>query len=82
MSKRPFIHLSSLLLLAGAGCGASDRAELEKAKAELAKSQAELTALKAQPALSKPGYLDELERLDALKQKGAITQEEFNAKKA
>ncbi len=78
---------SILVILASAGCGPADRAELEKAKADLAKTQAELDkaqaelkALKSQAL--RQSYLDELERLETLKSKGALTQAEFDAKKA
>jgi hypothetical protein len=35
----------------------------------------------AAPAAGGPGYLDEIEKLAQLKQEGAITDEEFEAKK-
>jgi hypothetical protein len=78
MSKQPYILLSMLLALTSAGCGADSRAEIDKLKSQLAEARAELTALQTQ---AKQGYLEELERLDALRSKGSLTQEEFEARK-
>jgi putative oligomerization/nucleic acid binding protein len=66
-----------ILASAGVGCGGADRAELEKIKTELA----ELRAKKNMPAEKPPAYLDELERLETLRAKGVLTQEEFESKK-
>jgi hypothetical protein len=72
-----------LVLASSAGCGAVDQAELARTKAELEEARAEIRALKAamQEKPAKSGYLDELERLEALRSKGALTPEEFQAKK-
>jgi hypothetical protein len=75
----------ALLTLAAAGCGEVQRAELEKTRAELAEARAELAAAQAELETAKTkahaSYLDELERLEALRKKGVLTQEEFEAKK-
>jgi hypothetical protein len=78
MFKRIVACVSTIVVSACLGCGASDRAELEKVKAELAEARAELKSLKSE---KKQGYLDELERLEALRAKNVITQEEFETKK-
>src|SRR5262249_28088696 len=73
------------LTLAAAGCGAADREELAKARAELQEARAELAKLQAAPPAEQgrrvPGYVEELERLEALRAKGVLTKEEFEAKK-
>jgi hypothetical protein len=73
-----------LLTLAVIGCDGGSRAEVARLKAEseatrteLAMVRAELEATKA----AKPTYLDELERLETLRSKGALTDSEFEAKK-
>jgi len=78
MIRRFLIGVSMVVLAAGTGCGDASRAELEKVKAELAEAKAKLKSL---PAEKTPGYLDELERLEALRAKGVLTQEEFETKK-
>jgi Short C-terminal domain len=67
----------------GAGCGPTDRGELQSMKAELAEARSELKALKEglQPKGAPEGVLSELERLEALRAKGALTKEEFEAAK-
>ena len=76
------------------GCGSANReaamrAEAQKnladakqtadeLKAEIAKLRAELHS---QPAKRSVGYLEELDRLDALKTKGALSEAEFESKK-
>jgi hypothetical protein len=80
--RRVVVCLSLLAAPACAGCGSNERAELMKVKAELEETRAELEKARAElKAQEKRGYLDELERLEALRAKGALTPEEFEAKK-
>jgi multidrug resistance efflux pump len=60
------------------GCRKSEHAELETVKGELAEARAELKLLQSE---QRHGYLDELERLAALRAKGVLTEEEFESKK-
>jgi hypothetical protein len=71
------------VLAASAGCGAVDQAELARTKAELEEARAQIRTLKAdmEKMPAKSGYLDELERLEALRSKGVLTPDEFQAKK-
>jgi hypothetical protein len=77
MGRRILLGLAMAAALAAAGCNDS-RSELAKVQAELKKTRAEVDALKAQQAKT---YLDDLERLEALRAKGVLTEEEFAAKK-
>jgi hypothetical protein len=73
------------LTLAALGCGAADREELAKVRAELQETRAQLAKLQAAQQAAKeprvPGYVEELERLEALRAKGVLTKEQFEAKK-
>lgn len=86
MVRRSLIGLSFVLLLC-AGCGHSNaalaktKAELAKAQADLKEVQEELQALKKQSSVKSVTYIEELERLDALRTKGVLTPAEFDAKK-
>jgi hypothetical protein len=73
-----FLCILAAMAPACLGCRDSEHADLEKVKAELAEARAELKVLKAE---QQQGYLDELERLAALRTKGVLTQEEFESKK-
>jgi hypothetical protein len=84
MSCRALVFcVSAALVPACLGCGAADRAEIAKLKQELAEARAEVKALKSLQSKpeQKPSSLDELERLDRLREKGTLTREEFEAKK-
>jgi hypothetical protein len=77
MITRGVVCVAMILAPACIGCRPADKAELDKLKAELAETRAELNSLKG----NKSGYIDELERLEALRAKGVLTAEEFAAKK-
>ena len=84
MSSCRYCLAISLLLSLVFGCGSSQRVEIQRLQAELAKTQAELTAARVALDTTRSGvprYLEELERLDVLRTKSAITSEEFEAKK-
>ena len=75
------------VLLALLVCGGVGRAELERTRAELEVTRAELDKLHSRLAASEQRaaaqtYLEELERLDSLKTKGVLTQEEFDRRKS
>jgi len=59
-----------------------DRAEIDKLRKELEATRAELQQLRNQAQTRVPAYLEELERLEALMAKGAITSIEFGNRKA
>jgi multidrug resistance efflux pump len=89
MVKR-FAYVLVAVALTCAGCGPSDRGEIQSMKAELAEARSELKALKEArqttkdgppPKAGQEGVLGELERLEALRAKGALTQQEFEAAK-
>ena len=65
MIKRGVVCVAMILVPTCIGCRPADKAELDKLKAELAETRAELKSLKG----NKSGYLDELERLEALRAK-------------
>ena len=80
-----WIHSSAIILVVGiAGCGGSASMENARLRAELEATQARMLKVVAEAEAAKaktPAYLDELERLDALRSKGALTNEEFETKK-
>lgn len=78
MQRRMVLGLAAVAVMGLLGCNDS-RSELARMQAELKKTRAEFETLKAQRANT---YLDELERLEALRAKGVLTEEEFAAKKA
>jgi multidrug resistance efflux pump len=85
MIRSLYCSLLAGLTLTIVGCGAADREELARVRAELQQTQAELAKLQAAQPIEKgprvPGYVEELERLEALRAKGVLTKEEFEAKK-
>jgi hypothetical protein len=85
MFRGVYRSLLAGLALAVVGCGAADREELARVRAELQQAQAELAKLQAAQPTEKgprvPGYVEELERLEALRAKGVLTKVEFEAKK-
>jgi hypothetical protein len=60
------------------GIQSIDLSDEDKAALEADSAQ---TAVAAAPAEAAPSYLDELEKLAALRDQGIITEEEFSAKK-
>ncbi len=86
MTTRVGQWLAPLLLLTMCGCDRANRTELERTRAELDKTRAELATLNARLAklgqdVESKSYLEELEKLDSLKTKGVLTQEEFDRRK-
>lgn len=86
MPTRAGCWLSIVLALWMCGCREANRAELERTRAELEKTRAELAQVQTrQAAIEKQAaaqsYLEELEKLDSLKTKGVLTQEEFDRRK-
>ena len=76
-----------MLALLICGCDGASRAELERTRAELELTRAELEKLHARLAANEQRaaaqtYLEELEKLDTLKTKGVLTQEEFDRLKS
>jgi len=65
--------------IAVVGCGQAERNEIEKLRRELEQTRAELVAQRNTARAS--SYLDELERLEALREKNVLSQVEFNARK-
>jgi multidrug resistance efflux pump len=86
MSTRlPVWWMITAILVTG-GCDRANRAELERTRAELDKTRAELSMLNARLAklgqdVESKSYLEELEKLDSLKTKGVLTEEEFGRRK-
>lgn len=86
MFARHYVWPSLVLGLFICGCGRSDRLELERTRAELEKTRVEMAALNSrvgkldQDSATK-GYLEELEKLDTLRTKGVLTQDEFDRRK-
>ena len=75
-----------VLALLVCGCDGASRVELEQTRAELEVTRAELDKLHARLAANEQQaaaqtYLQELEKLDSLKTKGVLTQEEFVRRK-
>ena len=84
MSSCRYCLAISVSLSLVTGCGSSQRVEIQRLQAELVKTQAELAAARVVMESTRsavPRYLEELERLDVLRTKSAITTEEFEAKK-
>ena len=87
MPNRRGVWLPVVLVLLLCGCGGAGRAELERTRAELELTRAELDKLHARLAANEQQaaaqtYLQELEKLDSLKTKGVLTQEEFDRRKS
>ena len=88
MARHFSFCLTAFLLLALLGCGSSAKreaakiAELEKKNAALEAELAKIKeALKTPAAKPSSGYLDELEKLAALVNKGTLTPIEFEEQK-
>ncbi len=79
MSHYTTLGIPLLLICTIVGCGGVNRSELDHIKAELADARAELRSLKTAQQVS---LAQELERLDLLRQKGALTEDEFAAMKS
>lgn len=77
-------YIMLIVAVALIGCDGSSRVEVARMRAELDATRVELAKVRAElnaSAAESPRYLDELERLDSLRSKGALSEEEFEAKK-
>lgn len=78
--------LVAALLMVVCGCNQSERVELGRTRAELDKTRVELVQLQArlleiEKQAAAHTYLEELEKLETLKTRGVLTQEEFDVRK-